>query len=176
MFKLTTDRLTLVPLSAAQLRQYLERPEQLELALGLQISRAVITPRVQRAIGMKLDKMAGDNISQFAWQTHWLLIINSVQFGAGLAGFKGLPNKNGEAEIGYGIDPTYQGRGFITEAVQALITWAFEEPACQAVIARDTQKTNTASLRVLAKVGMTVYNESEEAIDLRVPRGSFKHS
>ncbi len=108
--------------------------------------------------------------TQFAWYTYWLLIITKVPIGVGLAGFKGLPNEQGEVEIGYGIDPAYQKQGYTTEAVQAQIAWAFEEPACQSVVARDTKKSNVASLRVLAKVGMTQYQETEDAFYLRVAR------
>jgi len=93
-----------------------------------------------------------------------------------LAGFKGFPDQNGEAEIGYGIDPGCQQQGYMTEAVQRLITWAFEEPACLSVVARDTKKGNVASQRVLAKVGMQAYEESEDALWLRVERGNPERS
>jgi RimJ/RimL family protein N-acetyltransferase len=170
MARLTTDRLTLAPLSPTQLRFYLEQPHKLEQDLKLPISRNVVTSRVQRAIRMKLTKMTNIHETQLAWYTYWLLIIIKVPFGVGLAGFKGYPNEQGEAEIGYGIDPAYQNQGYMTEAVQALIAWAFEEPACQSVVARDTKKSNIASLRVLAKVGMTQFQETEDAFYLRVDR------
>ena len=170
MSKLITERLTLGPLSPTQLQFYLEQPHQLEQDLRLPISHDVVTTRVQRAIRMKLTKMANIRETQFAWYTYWLLIITKVPIGVGLAGFKGLPNEQGEVEIGYGIDPAYQNQGYMTEAVQALIAWAFEEPACQSVVARDTKKSNIASLRVLTKVGMTQYQETEDAFYLRVAR------
>ncbi len=179
MLILQTDRLDLFPLSPPQLQLYLEQPARLEQELGLPISRAIITERVQRAIRMKLAKMAGVEQARLAWYTYWLLVIRAAPngvgpFGAGLAGFKGFPDQNGEAEIGYGIDPGCQQQGYTTEAVQCLIDWAFEEPACLSVVARDTKKANAASLRVLAKLGMQVYEESEDALWLKVERGNPK--
>jgi ribosomal-protein-alanine N-acetyltransferase len=171
---LHTERLDLVPLSPVQLRLYLEQPAQLEQELGMPVSRAILTERVQRAIAMKLAKMAHVEPARFVWYTYWLLVIRAVPYGAGLAGFKGFPDANGEAEIGYGIDPRYQRQGYMTEAVQSLIAWAFQEPACRSVVARDTQKSNVASLRVLAKAGMKVYAESEDALWLRVEREKGK--
>ena len=171
MLKLRTERLDLIPLSPAQLQLYLEQPTQLEQELGIPISRAILTDRVKRAIQMKLAKLAHVEPAREAWYTYWLVVIRDAAFGAGLAGFKGFPDQNGEAEIGYGIDPDYQRRGYTTEAVQRLIAWAFEESACRSVVARDTKKWNAASLRVLSKAGMRVYAESDDAFCLRVERG-----
>ncbi len=176
MLLLNTERLDLFPLSPAQLELYLEQPAQLEQELGFTVSRAIVTERVERAIRMKLAKMAHIEQARLAWYTYWLLVIRAAPFGAGLAGFKGFPDQNGDAEIGYGIDPGCQGQGYTTEAVRCLINWAFQEPACRSVVARDTKKWNVASHRVLAKVGMQVYEESEDALWLRVERGDNRQS
>ncbi len=76
---------------------------------------------------------------------------------------------NGEVEIGYGIDPNYQNRGYTTETVQTLINWGFQEPQCTAVIA-DPHKSNFASNRALKKVGMRVYEETDNHLFWRVDR------
>lgn len=168
--ELHTERLNLITLDAAQLQLYLEQPARLEQELGLSISRSIVTERVERAIRMKLEKLAPIEPPRVPWYTYWLMVIRDHQFGAGLIGFKGYPDQNGEAEIGYGIDPGCQGQGFTTEAARHLIAWAFEDSACLAVVARDTKKWNAASLRVLTKVGMWVYKETEDALFLRVER------
>lgn len=171
-YKTQTERLDLIPLNDIQLRQYLEQPDLLERELGMPISREIVTEDVQRAIRMKLSKMAHVEKVQFIWYTYWLLVIRSVPFGAGLVGFKGFPNQNGEVEIGYGIDKDYQNKGYTTEAAQAMIAWAFEEPSCRSITAQNTKKWNLASQRVLFKLGMKVYEESEDAFSLRLDRSS----
>jgi ribosomal-protein-alanine N-acetyltransferase len=172
MTVLRTSRLTLFPLSRHQLQQYLDDPAALEKEIGNPVSRELITDWVRRAIGMKLAKMAAAPESRHAWYTYWLIDIPDLPFGAGLAGFKGFPDECGESEIGYGIDPAFQGKGYMTEAVRALIAWAFQEPACGSVVARGVKKWNIASQKVLTKSGMAVYEETGEGLNLRISRAA----
>jgi ribosomal-protein-alanine N-acetyltransferase len=60
--------------------------------------------------------------------------------------------KGGEVEIGYGIVPTRQGRGYATEAVSTLASLALTMPDVVAVVA-STDAGNVASQRVLEKAG-----------------------
>ncbi len=53
--------------------------------------------------------------------------------------------------MGYGIDPAYQNQGYMTEAVKALVDWAFQYPFCKTVTA--TEVKNPASRRLLEKLG-----------------------
>ncbi|MBN1658535.1 MAG: GNAT family N-acetyltransferase [Anaerolineae bacterium] len=171
-----TVRLRLVALSHRQLQQYLDSPGGLELELGISVSRAVLTDRVCGAIAKKVARMAGGNLADHPWYTYWLAIVRDVPFGAGLLGFKGVPNQAGEVEIGYGIDPEYEGQGYTTEAAQALIAWAFRNPVCRAVVAPGTLKMNAGSNRVLQKLGMRLVAESDEANDWRVERAEWPPS
>jgi RimJ/RimL family protein N-acetyltransferase len=108
--------------------------------------------------------------SKHLWLTYWLIVVRDIHFGAGLVGFKGPPSQNGEVEIGYGIDPDYQGHGYMTEAVKSMMNWAFEEKACKSIVAIAVQKSNIASQRVLENVGMTVYEQSAETVSYRITR------
>ena len=65
--------------------------------------------------------------------------------------FKGL-NNDGSVEIGYGIRETYQGQGYATEAVNAAVMWALQQPDVTRVEA-ETEPDNQASQRVLEKCG-----------------------
>lgn len=170
MAVLRTRRLDLIPLTAGQLELYLTNPDLLERELKLPVSRAILTDRVQRAIRIKLDRLASLDPELHPWLTYWLVVVTAASFGAGLIGFKGVPDANGEVEIGYGIDPAYGRKGYTTEAVQRLIAWAFGDPACKAVLARNIDPANWASLRVAAKAGMVAYEESETGISLRIDR------
>jgi ribosomal-protein-alanine N-acetyltransferase len=170
VFEVRTKRLALIPLTLRQLRLYLANPQQLEQELGFSISRPVLTERVRKAIEMKVSKMTQIEEKVHAWYTYWLVVIAREPFDAGLAGFKGYSNGDGKVEIGYGIDPSGQGKGYTTEAVRALMDWAFEEPDCKSIIAPDTKKWNVASNRILEKVGMHVYNETDDALFWRIDR------
>lgn len=163
-----TQRLDLIPLSSAQLHLYLDDPAQLEAELGLRVSRPLITDVVKRAISMKLEKMAKTDPAQLDWYTYWLIVLRDLPFGAGLIGFKGIPNEQGEAEIGYGIDPLHQGKGVASEAAQAMIHWAFQNANCRWVTALKVLRTNYASQHVLQKCDMVLYAEDGETLSFRV--------
>jgi hypothetical protein len=78
MLQLHTERLDLIPLSAVQLQLYLEQPALLEQELGFPISREILTERVQRAIRMKLTRMAHVEEARLAWYTYWLMVIRAT--------------------------------------------------------------------------------------------------
>ena len=63
------------------------------------------------------------------------------------------PEGSGDAIIGYTIGRRHWDRGFATEAACALLTFAFGDLALRRVFAY-CDKSNTASWRVMEKVGM----------------------
>lgn len=170
-----TERLQLMALSMEQLRRLLERPEVLELDLGLLVSRSMLTVQTCGAIRKKLAKMEPVDPVRHPWFTYWL-IVESAGGGIGLVGFKGDPQVDGEVEIGYVMALEARGRGYMTEAARALIEWAFQSVACRAVIAPNTLRTNPASNRVLQKLGMRVYHQTAEALFWRIRAGDSRQA
>lgn len=70
----------------------------------------------------------------------------------GVCGFKGLPASDGTVEIGYSVLPEHQRKGYASEAVAALVEWAFADESVQRVIA-ETFPDLEASVRVLERNG-----------------------
>lgn len=70
----------------------------------------------------------------------------------GTAGFKGAPDASGMVEIAYGIVPTSEGRGYATEAAQALVGFALQAGNVRLIRAHTLPVAN-ASTRVLQKCG-----------------------
>ena len=171
MIDLITPRLRLIPLNLAQIEDYLHNPGQLEHQLGFAVSQTSLTPPLISALTIKAEKMRTTPESEHPWYTYWLMVIRDMPFGAGMAGFKGLPDDLGQVEIGYGIDSEYEGKGYTTEAVRALVAWAFEQPACQAVIA-ETNRENIASHRVLEKGGFQANGETADGLRWQIDRTS----
>ncbi len=172
MHVLQTQRLRLIALNMDQLRAYLDAPDELEAELGMAVSRRIVTDIVRRAMAIKLTRMDLVDARHHPWFTYWLIVVESVPFGAGLVGYKGIPDHKGAVEIGYGIDPNYQNQGYTTEAVQALIRWAFHQPNCQAVTAQAVQ--NPASKRVLEKVGMRAFQNLDQACSWRITKKEWQ--
>ena len=74
----------------------------------------------------------------------------------GIVGDVGLSPADGEAgviKVGYTIDPRFQSRGYATEAVKALVDYAFASLDADVVRAYAGAE-NTPSIRVMEKVGM----------------------
>jgi len=80
-----------------------------------------------------------------------------------LVGDVGMSPAEGEPtvlKIGYTIDPSAQGRGYATEAVRALVAYAFD--ALRAEIVRIyANEDNVASIRVAEKAGFRLLERFE---------------
>lgn len=94
-----------------------------------------------------------------AWG-HRQVVERESGLAVGGIGFAGPP-EGGEVEVGYGIVPSRQGRGYATEAVQAMAAMAWAQPAVTAVLA-STDPGNVASQRVLGKAGFRRVAEASE--------------
>ncbi len=90
------------------------------------------------------------NPDKWEWYAIWMIEQKDGTHIGELC-FKGL-DLNGVAEIGYGISEEYQCQGFATEAVKAVLAWAFQNQKVTAVEA-ETDAENTPSKRVLEKCG-----------------------
>ena len=154
-----TPRLNLVPLSRQQLEWALASPKTLERELGIRFDRTIINKNVIRAIEMKLEKMEKLSLEKHIWQTYWLIVLRDEQIGIGLTGFKSPPDDEGLSEVGYGIAPAWQSRGYMSEALHGLLDWAFEQPGCNGVTA--TAVRNPASRGLLEKLGASLIREKE---------------
>ena len=171
---ISTTRLELLALTLGQLEIIQTELPLFEEQTGLTIKRDFLNERVQRAIWLKVEKMREVDASNHEWLTYWLVVIKGEAVGAGMLGFKGYPNKEGSTEIGYGIDPAYQNRGYMSEAVRALIDWAFSHPYCQSITA--TEVTNPASNRLLEKLGARLISCTENGSTWEIRMALMSHT
>lgn len=96
---------------------------------------------------------------QWEWYAIWMIELKNGTHVGELC-FKGL-SEEGNAEIGYGIAEAYQGCGYATEAVMALVDWALQWPGVLCVTA-ETEADNIASQKVLQKAGFEPTGETGE--------------
>ena len=87
------------------------------------------------------------------WYAPWRMILKDNNTYIGDLCFKGPVHENA-VEIGYGVLPEYEGKGYTTEAVQAMTQWAFSNDGVMFVEA-ETEAENKASQRILEKCGFT---------------------
>ena len=91
-----------------------------------------------------------DKNKNYLYSTLWTAISKTENKMIGDLCIVGEPNSNGEIEIGYGTYEKFQNKGFMTEIVSGIITWAKTQAIVKSIIA-STDKTNTASFKVLEK-------------------------
>ena len=85
------------------------------------------------------------------WYTPWSITLKENGIAIGDICFKG-PQQNGTVEWGYGLDESYRGRGYMTEAARVLLEWAFSQKDVY-VVEAETLADNAASQAVLRKLG-----------------------
>lgn len=95
------------------------------------------------------------------WVLGFAVRLRTDDTAIGSCGFKGPPDQAGIAEIAYGIDPDFQGRGYATEAARALTNYAFGDSRVRLVCAHTFEKDN-ASTKVLTKCG---FRDAGDVID-----------
>ena len=154
-----TERLLLKPLTYDQLVKYLKCDNSLELELHLNKSSRTIAPALIEAFEQTILPNVADKSKNYLYSTLWTAISKTENKMVGDVCFVGEPNAKGEIEIGYGTYDEFQNKGFMTEAVSGMISWAKKQLEITAIIA-STEKTNTASFKVLEKNGFIKTGET----------------
>ena len=131
-----TERLTIYPLSDSEM----------ENLILVELNTETKREYTEMLEGCK------QNSEQRIWHAVWNMQLNDgTNRSVGDLSFKGL-DSNGLVEIGYGIKKEYEGRGYMTEAVAAMVGWAREQIGVNYIEA-ETEPDNKASQRVLEKNG-----------------------
>ncbi len=131
-----TKRLTIHTMSESEMRCLIEKQTDKELI---------------KAYSEMLQESL-DHRDAWEWYATWAIEQKDGTHIGDLC-FKGL-NDDGSVEIGYGITEENQGKGYATEAVEAVITWALNQSGVRQVEA-ETERDNKKSQRVLEKCGFS---------------------
>jgi RimJ/RimL family protein N-acetyltransferase len=156
--QISTDRLLLVPLTANQLRSMMHSKRQASNELGWTFDDEELNSKMQFIYQLKAENIDKDEVN-LMFYTYLAIVLKESNHLIGEIGFKGIPDENGEVEVGYGLaHEKWYGKGYMTEALKALIQWAFSRKDVLKVVA-DTDKSNQASQKVLKKSGMSFWKE-----------------
>lgn len=147
--KLETNRLIIFPLSYQQLDLYLQAENKLEDALGLHKGNRVISVDLAEALKETILPAVFSS-NNYLYSTLWTIVHKEMNQMVADFCFKGAPDHAGEIEIGYGTYEEFQGKGIMTEALGAMIEWAFSQPNVNTILA-ETDQTNAASHKTLLK-------------------------
>lgn len=110
-------------------------------------SLAMTVPEAKRAVAA----MIGEAKKPFCF--HWTIVLEGQAVGR-IKGWEVDPY-NGYVQLGYDIGPAYRGKGYMSEAVSAVIRYLFIQARAHRVYC-SVRTGNAASRRVCEKCGMTL--------------------
>ena len=155
-----TQRLILKPLTYDQLVKYIKADNSLETELNLNETSRIISPELKEAFEQTILPNVADTTKDYLYSTLWTAIAKDANKMVGDICIVGEPNSDGEIEIGYGTYEEFRKKGFMTEAVAGMITWAKSQPKIFSIIA-STEKENIASFTILLKNNFIKIGETE---------------
>ena len=94
--------------------------------------------------------------------TLYAICERETNLAIGGIGFFGSPDATGTVEIGYGLVPSAQGKGYATEAVRATLLIAASNGAER--VKADTLPVNIASQNVMLKAGFLEQHRTDETV------------
>ena len=145
-----THRLKLIPLTYKQLLKYAKCDNSLEEELCLNRTSRTLSSELREALENTILPNVEDQTKNYLFSTLWTAISKVENKMIGDLCILGEPNANGEIEIGYGTYEEFQGKGYMTEMVSGIITWAKTQSSIKSIIA-NTDEKNVASSIVLQK-------------------------
>lgn len=153
MLCLQTERLVLVPTPLAVLQERLERDTFTAEVTLPEGTLRVRFPAEWPGEALKLFPTMIEEYGHAPEDVPWggTVIDRREWVAVGQMGFRDRP-VDGIVEVGYGINPSYQNRGYATEMVRALTDWALAQPTVSRVVA-ECRPDNVGSIRVLEKSG-----------------------
>ena len=161
--RIETNRLDLIAATEGMVRAELEDRARLASLLGAEVP-ADWPPPLNDADSMRwvLNVMRATPAIE-GWITWYFLLRRdgAAPLAIGNGGFKGVPAADGTVEIGYSVREENQRQGYASEAVDALVEWAFSHAFVTRVIAH-TLPVLAPSIRVLEKNGFAFLGDGEE--------------
>ena len=135
--------------------------------MNLNETSRVISAELKDALENTILPNVADTTKNYLFSTLWTLILKDQNKMAGDLCFYGEPNEEGEIEIGYGTYEDFRGKGYMKEAVGAIIAWVKSQPYVKSIIA-STDKTNQASYSLLEKNNFIKAGETETLFNWRL--------
>jgi ribosomal-protein-alanine N-acetyltransferase len=151
--QVTTDRLTIFPLELPAVEAIVVGDAAaLERLTGAIFPRPASPPPYMTGALPVVRERLRAHPDETAWW-NWLIVERETRKAVGSVAFGGQANPDGAVLIGYAMYPEFEGHGYATEAVRAMIGWAFQQPGVKVVRAL-APVWNTPAVRVAENVGM----------------------
>ena len=161
---INTEDLDLVPYGPADLLALIEGAAEFRGSFGFPAADGLRDFLLGSEVSPGYLDMLRRSSEPDVWRHGFALVDRNRGLVVGNAAFVGPPNEAGEVEIAYGVVPTFEGRGYATQAAKAMTEFALADERVKKVIAHTLREKN-ASTRILEKTGFTFDGEIEHPED-----------
>ena len=155
--RIETERLVLFPYTQENLALFNTDLSAFEERFGV-LYRGEELDHLLRGFLLKLEREIAADPEHYLFFTEFLIVQKESDRIIGSIDYKYVP-RDGLTEVGYGLNPLYEGRGFMTEALRAFLD--FGKSLGIRTVRADTRPDNIASQRVLEKCGFRFLYQSE---------------
>ena len=163
---LKTQRLRLVAITPAMLKADEAANGSLAKILGAQVTTEWPPEHWEPHVYHFIEKQYVDEPHTRGWHRYMVLQGRHATLIGAVGGF---PKLEGDVEIGYSTIPSFQRKGYGTEAAQALVEWLLTQQDVKSVSAQ-TYPRLPESIKVMERCGMTYVGPGEDDGTVRYQR------
>ena len=151
---LTTERLQLRPLALSDDQEILFHRSDPRMLQYIDIERSHNLEDARRFI-QKIEHFVAENKS-----VYWAICLKNNPMLIGTICMWNLDEENASADIGYGLHPDFQGKGYMQEALEKVMEFGFSVVQAQTLIGV-VHPENAPSIRLLEKNGFVRTGEED---------------
>lgn len=152
-----TERLLLFPYTAENLALFNSDLAAFEEKYGVRYQGEELD-YLLRDFLRRLEQEIAEDPAHYLFFTEFLIVLKESDRIIGSIDYKYVP-RDGLTEVGYGLNPHYEGHGFMTEALSAFL--AFGKGRGVRTVLADTKPENIKSQNVLRRCGFHFLREEE---------------
>ena len=150
-----TERLVLFPYTAENLALFNADLAAFEETFGVRYRGEELDYLLQGFL-KKLEREIAEDPENYLFFTEFLIVLKETDCVIGSVDFKYVP-REGVTEVGYGLNPAYEGRGYMTESLTAFL--ALGKSLGLRTVLADTRPDNVRSQNVLKRCGFRFLRE-----------------
>ena len=155
--RIETERLVLFPYTKENLAMFNRDLPRFEETYGV-VYRGEELDYLLKGFLEKLENEIAADEEHYLFFTEFLIVLKETGHVVGSIDYKYVPI-DGLTEVGYGMNPDYEGHGYMTEALTAFLDFGRKNGI--KTVRADTEPGNIRSQNVLKRCGFTFLKEEK---------------
>ena len=153
--RIETERLVLFPYTGENLALFNSDLAKFEEQFGV-VYQGEELDYLLKGFLQKLEQEIAQDPSNYLFFTEFLIVLKENDHVIGSIDYKYVP-RSGVTEVGYGMNPAYTGKGYMTEALTAFLQFGRKHGI--KTVRADTKPENVKSQNVLKRCGFRFLRE-----------------